>query len=353
MQGTGNINYSLNKNDFYKIILGCFILFIPFYYIIVTISVLYIYTLRYSQYYFSNKPANYKLNKNVEHYFKSITYHSPFNIMKETYQDIGNNKYTGLSNVSYLLIIVSYVITLLIILQGVIRNFLYSIYVNIIQINSNNNPYNNPNNVSKIPESAAISITQNYTTIITLSLVFLIPFLIPFVIRIFKFDNYDIKHNTWFSYILLGFIFAPLIIILSCYSYFNKNLSIFGNLNRFLQVGDYSFVDYISNNFNFKIYSILPFILMILVYCYYLFVHVQIKQNTLKRKIIAYAILFLIVFVFLPTIILFFSFSLAFDNKTIEDNTNDDNDIINNIQKYGISSLYDLLVKYNYPCFPK
>jgi hypothetical protein len=349
MQSTGNINYSLNKNDFYKVIVGCFLIFIPFYYILVFMSVIYIFTIRYSQYYFSNRKENFRLDKNVEHFFKSITYHSPFHIMDLSYKDINSNKYMGLTNISYLIIIFSYIITFLIILQGAIRNFLYSIYVNIIQLNSHNNPYNNPNNISKINELPYTSIIQNYISIITLSLVFLIPFTIPFLIKLFKFDNYDIKHNKWFSYLLLLFIFSPLIIIIWCYSYFNKSLSIFGNLNKFIQTSDYSFVQYISDNFNFKIYSILPYILIIFIFCYYQFIYVQVNYNTLYKKIIAYVILFLIIFVFLPTIILFFSFSLLFDNKTIENGK----DIIENIKKYGISSLYDLLVKYNYPCFHK
>jgi len=312
-------------------------------------SIIYIFTIKYSQYYFSNRTEKYRLNKNVDHFFKSITYHSPFDIMKISYKDVNSNKYMGLSNVSYLLIILSYIITLLIILQGAIRNFIYSIYSSIIQVNPNNNPYNNPNNISKINELPLKSIFINYATIIGLSSVFLIPFAIPFLIKLFKFDNYDIKHNKWFAYLLVFLIFSPFIIILWCYSYFNTKLSIFNNLNKFIQPSDFSFVDYISNNFNFKIYSILPYILIILIFCYYQFVYVQVNFSTLKTKIIAYFILYFIVFVFIPTIILFFSFSLLFDNKTVEDGDN----IIENIKKYGISSLYDLLVKYNYPCFHK
>ena len=49
MSNTGNINYSLNKNDFYKIISGCLIGFLPFYYIVTIISIIYIYTIRYGK----------------------------------------------------------------------------------------------------------------------------------------------------------------------------------------------------------------------------------------------------------------------------------------------------------------
>jgi hypothetical protein len=349
MQGTGNINYSLNKNDFYKILSGNIFLFIPFYFILIAISIIYIFTIKYTQYYFSNRSPNYKLDANIEHYFKSITYHSPFDIMGLSYKDINSNKYMGLSQISYIIIILSYIITFLIILQGAIRNFIYSIYVSIIQVNPHNNPYNNVNNISKINELPVKSIMANYTLILTLSLVFLIPFGIPYIIKLFSFDNYDIKHNTWFSYILLFLLFSPLIIVLLLYSYFNKALSIFGNLNKFIESSDYSFVNYISSNFNFKIYSILPFILIIMLFCYFQFVYVQINYNKLTDKIIAYSKIFFLIFIFIPIIVLFFSLSLLFDNKTMENGE----DIIDNIQKYGISSLYDLLVKYNYPCFQK
>jgi len=350
MQNIGNINYSLNKNDFYKILIGCVLVFIPFYYIVVFISLIYIFTIKYSQYYYSNRIPKYKLNQNVEHYFKSITYHSPFDIMSLSFQDINNNKYMGLSNISYIIILFSYLITFFIILQGLIRNFLYSVYSNIIQVNLNNNPYNNPNNVSKINVSPNKSVVINYFTIVALSLVFLIPFTIPYIIKFLKFDNYNIKHNVWFAYLLLLLIFSPVIIIISCYSYFNTKLSIFSNLNQYLQSNDYSFINYITDNFNFKIYSILPFLFIVFLFCYYQFIYVQVNfYSSIYKKIAAYSILFLIIFVFLPTIILFFSFSLLFDNKTFESG----DDIIENIKKNGISSLYDLLVKYNYPCFRK
>ena len=353
MQSTGNINYSLNKNDFYKVLFGTFNIFVPFYYIIVFLSIIYIYTIQYSQYYFSNKNNKSKINNridtNVEHYFKSITYHSPFDIMSLNKININSDGYMGLSTISYLLIILSYVITILIILQGAIRNFIYSVYLSIIQVNPHNNPYNNVNNISKIDEKPYKSIVSNYLKIIVLSLVFLIPFAIPFLIKLLKFDNYDIKHNIWFSYLLVLFIFSPFIIVLSCYSYFSKNLSIFSNLKKFIQTSDYSFVDNISNNFNFKIYTILPYLLIIFILCYYRFVYIQINNKTFNDKIIEYIKLFFVIFIFIPVIILFFSFSLLFDNKTTENS----NDIINNIKTNGISSLYDLLVKYNYPCFRK
>ena len=348
-QGTGNINYSLNKNDFYKILTGASLYFIPFYYILVIISLLYIFTIRFKEFYFSNRNNKYKKDEDIEHFFRSITYNTPFNILSINYQNKNENKYVGLSNTSYFLIITSYVITLLIILEGLIKSFLYSIYVNIIQVNSNNNPYNNPNCVSKISDNPYTSTIINYTMVMSLSLVFLVPFLIPYLIKILHFDNYNIKHNKWFSYILVLLIFFPLITVLISRTTFNQKLSIFPNLYKFVETKDYDFLNFISNNIKFKIYTILPFLLILFIYCYYTVVYAQFK-NTFKHTLFVFAFLFFIIFIFIPFFILFFGFGLLFNNK---DNTNETNNIIENIQNNGVSNLYDLLVKYNYPCFMK
>jgi hypothetical protein len=92
-QGTGNINYSLDKNSFYQIIISSILYFIPFYYILVTISLIYLFTIRFSQYYFSDRENKYKKDEDVEHFFKSITFNSPFNILSLNYEKNQENKY--------------------------------------------------------------------------------------------------------------------------------------------------------------------------------------------------------------------------------------------------------------------
>ena len=71
----------------------------------------------------------------------------------------------------------------------------------------------------------------------------------------------------------------------------------------------------------------------------------------IKKKVIVYVIIGVIIFAFIPFFILFFGLSFVLNNKNINDSTEED--IIENIQTNGISGLYDLLVKYNYPCFVK
>jgi len=353
MSNIGNINYSLNKNDFYKIIVGCTILFIPFYYILVFISSIFIYTIKYKQYIFPNKKPEYQMNQDIRHYFRSITYNSPFNILtlSEDFKKGSQDKFIGLSNHSYICIIIAYTITLLFILEGIIRIFLYSVYVNIIQVNPNNNPYNNPNCILKINENQYVAVTANYIAILFLCIIFLIPFLIPLLIHFIKFDNYDIKHNKWFSYLELSLIFYPLIMIIISKISFSKKLSIFPNLYRFLDIKDYNFVNNISNYFNFEFYTVFIFIFIIIVFCYYTFVYNDFKETNLYKKIIIYAIIFLLICVFIPIFIIFFGLSLLFNNS-YKNNVNENN-IVETIEQNGIQSLYDLLAKYNYPCFFK
>jgi hypothetical protein len=263
--------------------------------------------------------------------------------------------YVGLSSHSYYLIIASYIISLIIILEGLLRNFIFSIYVNMVQINSNNNPYNNTACVQKISDNPIILSTANYTGILSLSYIFLIPFILPFLISFLKFDNYDIKHNGWFKYIILFFIFYPIIFIFLSKAVLYKKLEIFPGLNKFLVKKDYPFTTFLRNNFAFKISTILVFLFIILVYSYYKIVYADLKCITLKSKIITYVLIFLLIFAFLPIFFMFFSFSFLFLNKekvdpTISTINSIQNEINNN---KSINSLYELLVKYNYPCFMK
>ena len=338
MSNTGNINYSLNKNNFYKIVSGSLIGFLPFYYIVTVISIIYIFTIRFGK------------GKDVNHYLKSITYNSPFKILELSEIDQNDSKYTGLTERSYITIITTYVIALILILEGLVRNLIYSNYVNIIQINPNNNPYNNNNCISKIKENAQSSVSKNYSAITSLAINFLFPFFIPYLVHILKFDNYDIKHSKWFNYLILFLVFYPFLIMVLSRASLHKKLEIFPNLEKFLDTSDINFISKIKEEFNFKMGSILVFLLIIFIFSFYTIVYSDIKYS-LKKKIMIYVFLIIIIFIFIPLFMLFFGLASVLNNKNINDNSEDE--IIKNITNNGISGLYDLLVKYNYPCFIK
>jgi hypothetical protein len=349
MTNIGNINYSLDKNDFYKIITGSVSYFIPYYYVLTFILLIYLYTIRFKKYIFSDRNKNYQLEEDTIHFFKSITYNSPFGILQLLEKKKDEDGYVGLTNTSYIYLVISYVISYIIILEGLIRNFIYNVYASVIQANSNNNPYNNFNCINKTNINSVLDVSGNYWAIISLSLIFLVPFLIPFAISFFKFDNYDIKHSSWFQYLILYLIFFPIIMMFLSKVAFYKKLEIFNGLNKYIQPKDNSFIDYIRNNFNFKMNTVLLFLFIIFIYTIYTLIYADFNFD-IKHRTIAYILIFIVLFVFIPIFIVFFTISIIFNNKY---DGNFNGDVIKNIQEKGVSSLYDLLVKYNYPCFIK
>jgi hypothetical protein len=337
MQGTGDIDYSLNKKKLNNVLTNTSSALIIPYFIVVFLSMTYIYNIRVKKYFQSKD--------DLVHFFHSITYSSPYSILKIKFiEDEDNNKYVGLTDTSYLYIIIAYVITLIIILEGLVRNFIYSIYVIFIQLNSNNNPYNNSNCISKISDDPKISISQNYSAIIALALNFLIPFLVPIFIRFFKFDNYDIKKSKWIPYVILFLIFYPLLILIISRASFYKKLEIFPNIKSFVDKSDYKFVDKIIDDFRFDTYKIIVFVAIIFIYSYY-------KIVTSRFSFKLYLYIFLLLFIFVPIFFIFFGLASILHNKNELNETDDE--VIRNIQNNGISGIYDLLVKYNYPCFVK
>jgi len=352
MQGSGSINYSLNKNDFYNILYRNTFFFLLFYYILKILLIIYFFFIRYQQYNFSDILEDYKKKKHLDLFFKSITQNMPFNILEYSKNSNDNNEkqYVGLSNNSYIFIIICYGITYFLILQGLIKNYLYSIYVNIIQVNNNNNPYNNPNCVSKISKNSYVSFFSNYNGIISMALIFLLPISIPYLIRFLNFDAYSIAKNVWFSYVILFLILSPLLITIIYRVTFYKKLDIFNDLIPYLEQKDIKIVEEIKNNFNFNFSIVYIFLFIIVFYCLYNFVYINYKLDLEKMGYTLLVIIF-ILFLFIPGFLICNGLTILFTNNYSE-NINREN-IIENIRKNGVSSLYEILVKYNYPCFLK
>jgi hypothetical protein len=353
MSNTGNINYSLNKNDFYKIITGGIFLFLPFYYILTIISLLFIYKIKYTQYIFPERLPEYQLDNDPITFFKSITFNSPFNILKivRDFKKINGSekeKYIGLEQYSYVLIIISYLIVYIVILEGLVRNLLFSIYINIIQLNPNNNPHNNLDCVKKTIHNAKALTMANYTAILSLSIIFIIPFLTPYIIYFLGFDNFDIKKSGWISYLIFFLVFLPIIFIFITKATFFKKLEIFHGMEKFVENSDIEFIKFVKSTFNIKFYSILVFIFIIIMYSYNSLVYINYKYSS-TMKIVMYIIIGILIFVFIPLFLIFLALSVLVTTNY----KNPITDYVDDIQKNGVSSLYELLVKYNYPCFLK
>jgi hypothetical protein len=355
-QSTGNINYSLNKKKLISIFTGTSFSFVPFYYILIFICTVFIITIRTKQYYFSDRTRKERMDFKTYQYFFIITESSPFNFLSIHDPDKdkkSEDRFVGLSSDSYLKIIIAYSITFFIILDGLVRNLIYSIYLYIIQANPLNNPYNNPLNVTKLKDNGILSVTQNYFGVISLTLIFLIPFIIPYIIKIMNFDQYDLKKNKWFTYVILFLIFFPFIFSLISKASFYKKLEIFNSLNKYIETKDKQFVDFIKNTFSFRFHDIIIYLFIIVVYSFYIFCYGHnIFGNIINGKTpIIYIFLLFLIIIFIPIVLLFFSLNILFINnyKNIVNTKN----IVQHINKKGVNNVYELLVKYNYPCFRK
>jgi len=266
-----------------------------------------------------------------------------------------STNFIGLSDHSYILIIISYAIPTIIILEGLLRNLLFSIYSSMTQLNSNNNPYNNSYCITKTAGNSAIVSGANYTIMLTLCYIFIIPFIVPLLIKILKFDNFDIKKNSWFCYVVLFLIFYPLFFIFISKAALYKKLEIFPALNNFLTQKDYNFTNYLKSIFSFKFSTVVIFLFIIISYLFYKFVFINLRSKDATSKLLNYLLIFGILFVFLPFFFIYFCTSLLFLNKeAVDPNTN----VIASIKKERvnnktINTLYELIVKYNYPCFKK
>lgn len=369
--GTGNINYSLNKKTFKTIFGSASGIFVLFYYILLILSFIYIFSLKVTKYRYKDYDGKIVDDKNTLSFFESLTLNSPFDILSlRKFQlniDHEENHYIGLSIYSYMIIILVYVICFIILLNGLLKNFILSVVLNIIQTNRNNNPYNNPNCVSKINEKPYTSVVSNYFTIITLSLVFLLPFLIKYIKNFLGFDNYDIKKSSWFNYIVLFLILSPLIIIIITRASVKKKLDVFPHIYKFIDNSDYPYVDYIKSSFSIKFSTISVFLLIFFAFIYLIFIYCNFQILNTKHKIMIYLFIFSTLFLFIPVALLLFCYLNIFSSRAppinSSENTKEEENIVNpdqdgineikSIEQNGVLSLYQLLVKYNYPCFFK
>ena len=341
MQGTGNINYSFDKKKFNSIVKLKSLTFYPFYLIITIICLLFPLSLYYQKD-LSQNGINNKDN-NIKHYFNSITLNSPLNIMS---LDKRNTGFIGLDQESYIILIFIYVIAYLYLLQGILKNLIYSILSNVIQVNPDNNPYNNVNCIIKNKNNPSKSIIANYFSIIGLTIFFLIPFFTPMIFQYLNIDNYSIKHSFWLPWLILFFLLFPFFIIVIRHSG-NKKINIIKNLDDYVDKKDKKYISNISSYFNSNYTSIFIFILIIIVFSLLKIIYYIYNSSTRKSTIIFFL---LSVFIFIPFVLIFFSLNTIFGE--VKDNNIDDNNI-KDIEKNGISNLYELIVKYNYPCFKK
>jgi hypothetical protein len=348
-QGTGNINYSFDISNVYKTVKS-YKSFLFNYYLSIFISLIYLYTIRVKRYIYKND--NYK-DYNIESYFKTITLCFPYDIMKAEPMKSnlddntkGEQVFYGLTKKSYITIISLYVVSVLIIISEYSKNSLFYILTTLIQLVKNNNPYNNPNMVSKSKNDNNAEYALNNSKIFGLLIVFFVPFLIPYFLKLFGFDNYDVKKNMFAGISVCILLLFPFIFIVLSKGTLGKHLDLLNGIDKYVETKDISYINKLIDLYKFKSLIKYAFIFIILVYVYYLILHFAIDGSTWKKKGF---ILFILLF-FIPFILIYDNLEIAFSNFSNE-NFNS-----KNIQKYlknGCNNLLGLIIKYNYSCVEK
>jgi hypothetical protein len=347
-QGTGNINYSFDISNIYNTI-NSNKTFLFNYYLSIFISLIYLYTIRVKRYIYDEFQ-----DYNIESYFKTITLCFPNDIMKAEPMKsniAGNNTggksvFYGLTKRSYIVIIVLYVISVLIIISEYSKNSLFNILTTFIQLVKNNNPYNNPNMVSKTKYDNNKEYAVNNSKIFGLLVIFFVPFLIPYFLKLFGFDNYDVKKNIFAGLSVCILLLFPFIFVLFSKVIFGKHLDLLNGIDKYIETKDIPYINKITDLYKNKSLIKYAFIFIILVYVYYLILHLDIDGGGWKK----YGFIYFILLFFIPFILVYDNLEIIFSNFSNEKFNS------KNIQKYlknGCNNLLGLIIKYNYSCVQK
>lgn len=354
-QSSGNIDYSFNKKKYYEIINSNSSTFVSYYWITVIICFWYISGLNIVKYKTKNIEGKLMTDIKYKSYFESLCFESPFNIISmgddlKTTAFESSNDFIGLSQKSYLVLVCSYVLGFMILVEYLVKNLMASIIVNYVQENKKNNPYQNPNCITKIDESPSYYINKNYSMISTLSFYFLLPYFIPVILKFMNLDKYDIKKSPWLKYIIFIGLLSPVIMVIITRIVSIFNVDIFDTINTFIDKKDYGYIDFMKRMFNLKFIILFTFLYIIL--CFLLLHWLYGSYNMLiseSSKKWVYGFIFIFIFFIIPSILKSNALSALYNvykKIDIEDN-------LEQIENEGVFSLYQLIVKYNYPCFKK
>ena len=354
-QGSGDIDYSFNKKEYYKIINSNISTFKSYYIVIALICFWFLTGLSVKRYKTFDDEGKLQISPYNKTIFEKLCFNSPFNIISMS-DDLktplfeASDYFIGLSQKSYLVIICSYIFAFMILCEYLVKNLMASIIVNYVQENKHNNPYNNPNCITKIDESSSYYINKNYSMITSLSLYFLVPYLIPIILDFMNLDKYDVKKSPLLKYIIFLGILSPVILVIITRIVSLFSVDIFDTINKFIDKKDYSYINFMKEMFNLKFIILFSFIFIIL--CFLMFHWIYGSFNVLvssKWKNWWYAFIIIFIFFIIPEILASNALSSLYNVFKKVDMEDD----LEQIEKEGVFSLYQLIVKYNYPCFKK
>jgi len=343
-QGTGKIEYSFNIKNFNNYIATSSVSFYFYYFFLIIFSLFFINYIRLQEYKFGDGNEAGKTDKNLLNRFKSYVLQSPFDLMNLNNKE---SNYIGFSANSYILIVISYIFSLFIVLEGLMQNHLFSIFLSIIQANPKNNPYHNPNMVTKMEVNATYDTAKNYSMIASFYLIFLVPFAIPQIMKLLSIDNFDIKKNSWFGILIFFLLFFPFFFTLIARPSISK-LNIINNLDGYIEQKDTAYIDKVSGLFSSNFYSLSLYLFIIFIFIYLHIIYREYSGN--EYSMLKYGVIIFLLFILIPLLLIFFNLSILFKNFGSDDYTKD---IESYIKNNGIQNVFSLLVKYNYPCFEK
>jgi hypothetical protein len=343
-QGTGKIEYSFNIKKFNNYIATSSVSFYFYYFFLIIFSLFFINYIRLQEYKFGDGNEAGKTDKNLLNRFKSYTLQSPFDLMNLNNKE---SNYIGFSANSYILIVISYIFSLFIVLEGLMQNHLFSIFLSIIQANPKNNPYHNPNIVTKMEVNAIYDTGKNYSMIGSFYLIFLVPFAVPQIMKLLSIDNFDIKKNSWFGILIFFLLFFPFFFTFIARPSISK-LNIIKNLDGYIEQKDTAYIDKVSGLFSSNFYSLSLYLFIIFIFIYLHIIYREYSGN--EYSMLKYGVIIFLLFILIPWLLIFFNLSILFKNFGSDDYTKD---IESYIKNNGIQNVFSLLVKYNYPCFEK
>lgn len=314
----------------------------------------------------NEKKERKAVNNGLYNYFYEFTLGSPFNIinfdkdgMLETLteQEIKEGKFAstfiGFSQNTNIFLIIVNLIGIFIIIEALLKNLMSSIIVNFVQANPNNNPYNNPNCVTKVPEPVSTYINSNYSKLMVLSFLFLIPFSTTFILRhVLKIDLYDIKKTQWIKiYIFISLILPTLIIIFYRLTGY-KSITLFSTIYKYIDTKDYDYIGFMKQMFSLKYFIMYVFLFVIFIFlCLHWIYGAMNKYITGWKKYALYIFIIVFIYFIIPSILASNAISTIYNVYKVNNIDNNETEVVQNIEKNGCQSLYDLIVKYNYPCF--
>lgn len=377
-QGIGNIAYSFNKKRYYEILESNEALFVTYYIFCVFISFFFltgsfiVHGVSVGRYITKEKDedGNEKtiINRKLYNYFSEFCLGSPLNIIdmhKQGIEEIMTPKniqdgeepitFIGFKQNTYIFLIIVNLVGIFIIVEALLKNLMSSIIVNFVQENPNNNPYNNPNNITKIKEPAQQFIQTNYSKLLSLSFLFLIPFTTTFILRyILVMDRYDIKKTDWIKKYIFISLIIPTVLIIIYRITGHSSITLFSTIDRFIDSKDKEYINFIKQMFSLKFFIVYMFMFILFIFLILHWIYGPLNKFVPGIwKYVYYILIFMIIYLIIPKILSSNAISTVYNVYKKNNVDNNEDDIIKNIQKYGSQSFYDMIVKYNYPCFKK